>query len=227
VILTGAAMMPPWEGRYRVFVLVTQIGGAAGDCSVMVRARMMDAATYRTKFDTPEVATKVVAAGGWEAVDCGTIRLPLIEETNYDTLTCDLLFEILARRAGGASTLYISELVFVPIDEWSATLDDPVSDPVTGPSALRGATALYIDGGIIQTRTSKHQLIAGVDILMEPWYRDGSPPLLEPAKTTRLYFLMMYYPVTFGTRPLVAALGQHLTAEVFTCARYLYLRGDD
>jgi hypothetical protein len=115
----------------------------------------------------------------------------------------------------------------MPIDEWAATLDDPVSDSVTGPSALRGATSLYVDGGIIQTRTAKHQVSGAVDVLMEPWFRDGNPPALEPARLTRLYFLMLYYPTTFGVGPLLSGLGEHLAVEVFTCARYLYLRGDD
>ncbi len=227
VTLTGTNMMPDWEGRYRVFVLAIQNGGAAGDCSVMVRARMIDTSTYRTKFDTPTVATKAASSSYWEALDLGTIRLPLVEETGYDPLTCNLLFQILASRAGGAATLAIGALILIPIDEWAATLDDPVSDAVTGPSALRGGTLLYVDGGIIQTRAAKHQRIGAVDTLMEPWYRDGNPPMLEPAKATRLYFLMLHYPTTFGAGPMLVALGQHLTVELFTVARYLYLRGDD
>lgn len=219
--LTGSSKLLKWVGRYRAFVLAVQTGGAAGDCSVRLRTWIGASTAGSPKYDTPSVELKAISPGAPEVVDLGTLRLPWSEEINADILTADLIFQVMASRDTGAATLGIFGLFLMPIDELSCVADDPVSDPVTGTSALRGGSAMDIDGGILKIRAVKLQST----VLTENWPREGRPPSLEPGLLTRIYALQMYYPTAWGTGPMLCAHGKHMAVTLYAHSRYSTLRG--
>ena len=118
-------------------------------------------------------------------------------------------------------------MILLPIDEWSTVLQDPISSPTLGSSALRGDTVLDLDAGILMDRTVKYYRSGATLYAAENWYRSGEPPKLEPGRQTRLYFLLMHYPVDWGTGPFLAPLGMHLALEMRARMIYLTLRGSD
>jgi hypothetical protein len=138
-----------------------------------------------------------------------------------------LYFELHAERTTGASTLRIYDLVLIPIDLWSVELDDPVLDVTGGATALRGGSVLDLDGGVLTDRTVKYFNSAGSLYIASRWGRGGPPIKLDPGVAHGIYALMMSYPTTFGTPPMVAELGMHMAVQVYVHNQYLGLRGSD
>ena len=227
VTLAGDAILTDWIGEYRAFVRAEQSGGSSGDCRVQLRTFIHESNDYSPKFTSPVVAVAGVDEG-LEVIDLGKIQLPFSSVVNADGFTsADLIFEVHAEDTVGNATLGLYDLVLIPVDEWSVELDDPVSDSVSGASALRGGNVLEVDGGVLADRTQKY-IKSGANLyIAERWGRGGPPPMLDPGTNSRLYFLIMHYPTTFGTPPLVAPLGCHLAFEMYGQDLYLSLRGND
>jgi hypothetical protein len=229
VILTGDGKLGSWEGLYRVFLRCQQIGGAAGDCRVKLRVCLNSTATSDPKFDT-RIATLGAADKGLEVVDLGELKIAGVDVASVDGWgTLDLILQIYGQRSSGASTLRFYDLILIPIDEYALTLDDPISNSATGSSALRGNTALEVDGGIIKNRTMKMLKSGASYYPLETWTRGGAAPGIEPLRQTRLYFLMMHFPAggTWGTGPMIATLGMHLDFTLYAVPCYQALRGSD
>lgn len=229
--LTGTGRLPYWIGTYRMFLRARQVGGAAADCSVAVYTRIRGTATYNPATRTALTALGLVSSDV-ELVDLGILTLPFSPVASIDSWSgIDLIFQIYAQRASGASTLRIYDLILIPIDEWAAQYDDPLSDVATGTSALRGDSVLEVDSGIIRPRV--HKLYRDPSTLavspMETWRNGGPWPRLEPAIAYRFYFLMAHFRAsgTWGTGPMGSTLGQQLSLTLYGRNRYLFLRGDD
>jgi hypothetical protein len=235
VTLTGTDLAAAFVGEYRPFLRVAQIGGTAGDCTVRLRVVLDSTATYATGISGPEITLKGVSTDGgyFELVDMWpneSLSIPFSRFLNADSLTgADLIFEVYASRSTGSSTLRIYDLILLPVDEWAAELDDPVTDITTGSSALRGLTILDDDGGLIWDRTLKSVLSAagGTAWPAETWSRHGLPLKLDPAKDQRLYFVMCHYPEgeNWQTPPLCARPGMMLVVQLYSHNIYLEGRG--
>jgi hypothetical protein len=233
VRLTGDNILDSWVGEYRAFLRVQQVGGSGGDCNFLLRTFVGGYSSEDPHTDSAEVPT-VTADDGIEVLDMGVVRLPFAKPLNADTLSgVDVIFEVLAERNTGSSTLKIYDLILIPIDEWVVGLDDPLSDVDTGGSALRGSTALDVDGGVIAFRTSKMQKIGGNWILSENWARMGPAPTINDVETkARLYFIIMHYEDVaasgnWGQAPFFGDLGAHLSVEIYGHMNYVFLRGSD
>ncbi|MCK4816115.1 hypothetical protein KA005_10105, partial [bacterium] len=130
---------------------------------------------------------------------------------------------------GGTADINWGWIYLNPINEWSGGLNDPLTDTDDGPSALRGATLIDFDNGVLARRAQKFlvQQPANVLILGENWEYTGSLPSIEPNRQTRIYVLQLRYDTSWAVAPLIAEPGMHMTAEVFTHPGYILLRGDD
>ena len=157
------------------------------------------------------------------------LRLPFARTCNADDLGyTDVIFQIHVERTTGSATLEIVDLILLPADEGIVGIDDPVSDTTSGASALRGASVLDLDPGVIADRNLKYGFIGGDLIPIETWARMNRPiPFENLGADTRLYFVMLHYPTAWGTEPLVGTLGQHLAVEIYGHQRYSILRGSD
>ena len=233
VRFTGDDILDSWVGEYRAFIRAQQIGGAAEDTSLLLRTFISGYGDDDPHIDTAE---KDFAAfdDGFEVLDMGIIRIPFARPRAGDVLTgVDVVFEIHAARATGSSTLKIYDLILIPVDEWVVGLDDPISDIDTGSSALRGAAAIDVDGGVIAYRTAKVQKIGGEWILSENWARMGkSPTLPDVGSKHRLYFLILNYEDVdasgeFGQAPFFGSPGAQVDFEIYGHMNYLFLRGSD
>ena len=179
--LTGTAHLAEWVGRYNVYLLAQQIGGAAGDTQVRLRTMIGGSSDGYPSVSTQTIKLQAHDAG-YEVIDLGVVRIPFGEIIASDSLATDLVLQVLAERITGSATLRLAALIMMPVDEWACEIEDPLSNLTTGSSALRGSTALDIDGGILRNRTLK-QLISGSTFYpAETWNRDGAPPTIEPAK---------------------------------------------
>lgn len=233
VRFTGDDILDSWVGEYRAFIRAQQIGGAAEDTSLLLRTFIGGYGDDDPHIDTAE---KDFAAfdDGFEVLDMGIIRIPFARPRAGDVLTgVDVVFEIHAARATGSSTLKIYDLILIPVDEWVVGLDDPISDIDTGSSALRGAAAIDVDGGVIAYRTARVQKIGGEWILSENWARMGkSPTLPDVGSKHRLYFLILNYEDVdasgeFGQAPFFGFPGAQVDFEIYGHMNYLFLRGSD
>jgi len=234
VRLTGTAMLDDYWGTYRVFLRCRQVAGVVGEVSVALNVRLIGIGGANPKM---RMATKALETfdSGLEVVDCGILTLPFTQTAQADLplLGMDLIFEVYASRSAAAATLRIADLILIPIDEWSAQYDDPVADPTWGTSALRGYSALDVDGGIVRPRVIKQYSDLGLTTPtqmgpLETWRNGGPWPKIPPGRAARLYFLMCHFRAggTWGTGPLIATLGQMLAFQLYGRERYLVLRGN-
>jgi hypothetical protein len=158
----------------------------------------------------------------------GEIRLPFGELTATDELGEDMIIKILAELTTGAADINWGWIYLNPIDEWVGGLNDPLTNITNGPSALRGATALDFDNGVLARRAQKYLVQSDGDLInAENWEYTGSLPSIEPNRQTRIYVLQLRYDADWAVAPLIAETGMHMTAEVFVQPGYILLRGDD
>lgn len=224
---TGTAKLAKWRGEYRVILRAYQVGGAVGDTQVKLRVMIGATTSGNPLYETSAAVPLKTMDAGWELVDLGLLKLPLVDTMSADTLTNDLILQVFCERVTGAAVLRLADLILLPIDESSGALNDPVSDIITGASTLRGNCVLDLDGGILANRTVKYIRSGSTLYPAETWERDGRALMLNPLRQTRVYFLMCRYPTTFGTGPLLSDLGMQLAAEVFDQPIYEALRGND
>ena len=208
VTLTGTAKAGFFFGRYRVFMRIYQVGGAAGDTTVQLRTQIGGSTTAYPAYVLPQY-TSLSHDAGWELADLtgdSYLQIPFSQVVANDLSAQDLVFQIMAGRNTGTATLSMSDLILIPIEEWAVELRDPLSDTTNGTSALRGLTALDVDAGIMANRTIKLNNPSGQNYYpAETWIRGGDVGKLEPNAQYRFYFLLANYPVSWGVGPLVAA----------------------
>ena len=232
VRLTGTSKLEPYIGEYLAMVRVQQVGGVAGDIKVRLRTLIGGSAATNPKSDTVSEKTRG-ADKGPEIITLGLISLPFSRVFPGDiTSSIDLLFEIHTQRVSGAATLRIYDLILLPVDEGSVGVDDPVSDVVSGASALRGGNALDIDGGVIANRTIKQSSwpASGMGKIAEEWARMNRPiELANLGSAHRLYFVLAHYALggSWGGQPLAGNLGVGIGIKLFIVRRWAVLRGAD
>ena len=233
--LTGTNKLADWRGEYRAMLRCQQIGGDAGDLSVMLRVLIGSTDVYAPKFETKIIDMEGVDQGHEQVAlstnePGGTVKIPWLETRSIDNFAdTNIYFEILAARGAGAATLEIYGLDLLPVDKWAVELDDPLGDKINGNTALRGDNGIDIDSGLIADRTGKFVNALAAPVLVETWTRGGPPPQLNPETQVKLYFVNMHYPSggTWGTGPLIATSGMHLTAEIWEHNQYYALRGNN
>lgn len=216
-------------GEYLAMIRCEQIGGDAGDLKIMLRTFIGSTDNSAPHANSKEVKLAGVDQGP-EAVDLEFLQLPFTRAYTADSLAnTDVIYQIFAERTTGTSTLVIYDLVRIPL-AGSVGADDPISDSALGSSALRGLNALDIDAGVIDWRVLKYSIESGNLIPAEDWAVMDEPPAFKNLATkTRLYFMMLHYPVggVWGEGPLISSLGCHLSFETFGHYRYAVLRGSD
>jgi hypothetical protein len=225
-IFTGTNKLEYFRGKFEVFVLYWQDGGATGDINIRVSFIIGADTTTSPQRSTDEVAS--LMGDRWTVASLGEMELPFGEITGADELEEDLIIKVLAELTEGAADINWGGVFLCPIDEWSGGLDDPLTDIVNGSSALRGATSIDFDNGILARRAQKFLVQSDEDLIPgENWNYTGSLPSIEPSRQTRVYVLQLRYDTDWGVEPLIAEPGMHMTAEVFTHPGYILLRGDD
>lgn len=222
--LTGTGMLAYWYGAFRVFLACQQVGGAANDTRVKLRICVGSTADADPKMDTKAVKLQTHDAG-YEVVDLGLVKLPFGEIIAADSLASDLIFQIMAERLTGASTIRIGTLILLPVDLWYCQLEDPKTNISLGSSALRGNSVLDLDGGVMVWRCTKFVKVSGNLIPAENWLAKGRAINVEPATKTRIYFMMMQFPATWGTGPMLMTTGMMLAVKLYEKNRYSVLRG--
>jgi hypothetical protein len=228
VRFTGEDRLRDFAGEYRVFLRYSQTDGDAEDLSIKLRVKIGSTDEFAPAFETGEV----FSAGTYDRVlmdliPGDTLLLPFLEITNADDLDADLIFEIWAERNAGSAELNFIDLILIPADEWIADLNDPISDPASGTSAMRGLNILDIDSGIIDNRTIKSIVDNGDIVPVETWSRRSSPIEIEPNQDARLYYLIGYYTDGWGEGPFLSDNMQGFLAKIYQQACYFYLRGAD
>ena len=140
----------------------------------------------------------------------------------------NLIIKILAELTTGAADINWGWIYLNPIDEWPGGLNDPLTDTADGPSALRGATALDFDNGVLARRAQKYLVQTDGDLIhAENWEYTGSFPSIEPNRLTRIYVLQLRYDADWAVKPLIAETGMHMAIEMFVQPGFILLRGDD
>jgi hypothetical protein len=219
-------MLQYYRGKFEVFVGYWQDGGADED--INIRASFLIGTDAVTSPQRSTAQASGLLGDRFTVASLGEIELPFGEPTGVDELEEDLVIKILAELTGGAADITWGWIYLNPIDEWSGGLNDPLTDVDDGPSAMRGATALDFDNGVLARRAQKYIVQTDGDLIMaENWEYTGSLPSIEPNRQTRIYVLQLRYDTDWAVAPLIAETGMHMTVEVFVQPGYILLRGDD
>jgi hypothetical protein len=235
--LTGTNKLEDWLGEYRPMLRCQQVGGAVGDVSVKLQVTIGEITDlYAPRFETKIIDLEGVSQGHEQVAlstnePGGTLKIPWLDTKASDNFTnINVHFNIWASRvAGSAAVLRIYCLDLLPVKNWAVELDDPIGNSIYGSTALRGDNCIDIDAGLIADRTSKCINALANPVPVESWTHGGAPLQLNPETQVKLYFVNMHYPAggTWGTGPLIATLGMHLTAELWAHNQYYALRGND
>ena len=168
---------------------------------------------------------------GYEIVDLGQFSIPFLEVADTDYEDVDITFEVQAVQNTAGATVRFSDLVLIPVDEWSVVLDDPISDNNLGTSAMWGNQYLEYDSGVLGHKAGKYHLgsATATSFPAENWFYGGRPFSVEPGLATRIYFLMGHYhpSLGWGKEPVMSDPSSLLAAELRVQALYLSLRGAD
>ena len=226
VIYTGTNKLAYYRGKVEVFVLYWQDGGADGDISIKVDFTIGADAVTSPRRETDTFTS--LLGDRWTVVSLGEMELPFGEITGADELEENLIVKIYAELTTGAADINWGGVFLCPLGEWDGGLNDPLTNTDDGPSALRGATSIDFDNGVLARRAQKFLVQSDGDLIMgENWDYTGSLPSIEPSRQTRIYVLQLRYDADWAVAPLIAEPGMHMTAEVFTHPGYVLLRGDD
>lgn len=227
VTLTGSGLFDDYRGAYRVYLIAEQVGGSAGDVAVKVRFLAGSSAAGSPYVDVPSTSVATLAADkGFEVIECGIVQIPFGPTVSADSLGIDLYIEVHAERTSGSATLNLERLVLIPIDEFYCEVDDNAKrDTTSGGPALRGGTAVDVDFDVLADRTMKHTISSSTFYPTMAWNRSAAMCTLQPATTYRVYCLLMNYPTTFGTGPLVSTPGSHLAVSLHVVDSFATLRG--
>ena len=225
-IFTGTNMLQYYQGKFEVFVGYWQDGGADED--INIRASFLIGTDAVTSPQRSTAQASGLLGDRFTVASLGEIELPFGEPTTGDELGEDLVIKILAELTGGAADINWGWIYLNPISEWTGGLNDPLTDVDDGPSAMRGATALDFDNGVLARRAQKYLVQTDGDLIMaENWEYTGSLPSIEPNRQTRIYVLQLRYDTDWAVAPLIAETGMHMTVEMFVQPGYILLRGDD
>lgn len=226
VIYTGTNKLAYYRGKFEVFVLYWQDGGADEDINVKASFIVGTDAVTSPQREVNTVAS--IMGDRWTVASLGEMELPFGEITGVDELEENLIIKVFAELTAGAADINWGGIFLCPIGEWSGGLNDPLTNTDDGPSALRGATSVDFDNGILARRAQKFLVQSDGDLIPgENWEYTGSLPSIEPSRQTRIYVLQLRYDADWAVAPLIAEPGMHMTAEVFTHPGYVLLRGDD
>jgi hypothetical protein len=227
--ITLTNLLDKYAGKYQVYLLVKQAGGTAGQVKVRARVRVGGSASQYPQWFTPLTALQSID-NVLEALDLGTLVIPFIPVAAADSLaSTNLVIELSAARTSGSAELDWGCLILGPTDEWWTELKDPLSDPLTGSSALRGDNGLDVDAGVLRRRCVKNLLTAAglPQPPAETWTCTKLPNDLKTGRTYRFYALMLHGPAAgFAEEPMLATLGCQLSVQVYGHMRFQVLRGN-
>lgn len=222
-------LVDKYAGKYRVYLRIRQVGGVAGQTKVRAIAKLGGSGAAYPRWVSDLVVLQS-ADNALEFVDLGELVVPFTPRVAADSLaTTDLIFQLRALRTSGTATLDWGDLILIPVDEWSTELMDPLSDPTSGSSALRGDTGLDVDAGVLARRCTKN-LLTSAGVVRPPaetWICKVFPNTLRPNRTYRFYVLLLHGPPAgFASEPLLGTLGCHLSVQVYGHMRFQVLRGN-
>lgn len=227
--ITFDDLLDKYAGKYKIILLVRQAGGTAEQVKVRARIRIAGSASSYPQWFTPLTALQSVD-NVLEGLDLGELVVPFVPRAAGDSLaTTDLIVELSASRTSGSAELDWGCLILGPTDEWWTEFKDPLSDPTTGSSALRGDSGLDVDAGVLRRRCVKNLLTAaGVPRPpAETWTCTKLPNDLKTGKTYRFYAVMLHGPAAgFAEQPMLGTLGCHLSVQVYGHMRFQVLRGN-
>lgn len=197
-----------YRGKYQVKLVVSQIGGSAGDVDVKIgfnTVSRLDEPIWESEYVSP-VTVGAANTGASEVLDFGIMSIPggdaeaLVEEIT------NLAFIITAQAASSTPDIHFQELWLIPVDEFSVILDDPVIpfnaappisrfDSWTKSGNMQGGKYLNYDLGIvlpwprswISTIFDNSKPATNESVLLN-WITRGEPRGVEPGEDTRFYF---------------------------------------
>lgn len=234
LVTTTANTIKSYFGTYRVFVRCQQVGGSAGNTAV--QARIVHQIGSAKTFVAHEVKTeeKALAAAdaGIEVVDLGILKYPGSPISSTDEWNGKLFLSIYASRSTGSATLTIYDLVLIPINEASFTIDAPVLETGNFQACIFNDQFIELDAGIVRQRVAKTSEDTTDTAIhnkfpVATWNLHGKFPIIEPSKAYEFHFLLMKYNGAFGTGPFLAPMESSMSVEIRAHDRYTTLRGAD
>lgn len=202
---TGANILTYYRGQYRAFLAVEQVGGAAGDLRLKLRAWLGAASDGNPYVDLPEQPYTQTKDAGYEILDMGTITLGFSEYGGQnESSNLSVLFTLHAQRVSGAATLRVAGLWLIPIDEFSYEVDDGARGGYGIGRVLVSKQLLDVDYGVLLDRTCKFiDNGSGTKIAGVAWHRSTSQVRILPSWKYWACALYGRYKTTVGTGPLM------------------------
>lgn len=185
-----------WAGRYAVFVRARQNGGSANQ--ILMQLYRSGGVGVDDIPVTEQVYAELRAGAGatdaWPLSYLGEVTIPPQERVNVSPDGTGLAvnsnsafaFYLYAERTTGAGVLYVSDLIFVPVDEQCALMRDSVRIASSSRIAVCDNTGYFAHGDINPIALVNATSPGIVDRYIE---LRGQDITLKPGVTNRLYFL--------------------------------------
>lgn len=185
-----------WAGRYAVFVRARQNGGSANQ--ILMQLYRSGGSGVDDISVTEQVYAELRAGAGatdaWPLTYLGEVTIPPQERVNVSpdgtglaaNSNSPLAFYLYAERTTGAGVLYVSDLIFVPVDEECALLRDDVRIATSSRIAVVDNTGYFAHGGQTPVALVNATSPGTIDRYIE---LRGQDITLKPGVANRLYFL--------------------------------------
>jgi hypothetical protein len=210
-----------YYGRFRALLRVKQSGGNAGDIGGRLEVQ---GGGIRSQYYSPIKYTQTTAV--WETLDFGSVTLPSITVSPDENVRIVLIID-LANTNGAVASLYLYDLILIPLDEWAIDSLDSLTPTSTTSLAANYARRVDIDS-IYQPKSSIRSVIyeTVTDQIMGPYLSiAGGPAILQANAQQRLWF--------FSERAVAGALWPRRPSielghvlQTFHVSRYYSLRGN-
>ena len=212
------SLCPQWEGTYHAFVRCWQTAGTTSKVRFYLGTGTRDAAAAFTllwqggysAYLTPNLAT----AGNHSLIDLGRVTLPPGQPgMGYNLVDVRLYVQ---NTDGAAVTVWVSDLILMPVDEWAGTFY---------PTAAGVTEGYYADlDSATNPRTLVHAAVRGVsseNVLAPLQPIVNGAVQLQANAAQRIWFLFQggASPYRYGYVSTIAAV------RVFGVSRYLGSRG--
>lgn len=237
-----------WVGEYVCWVSVKQLGGAAGNVQVQLRAKtgMID------DYDYVSDVVSLKTFDAFESVAFGLVRIPNTSRPNFRTMKY-LRWELWASRtAGTAATLETFELAVIPAERLIFIHSESASNPGAGlsnqldfavrlgggatPTGIEASRQVLLDGGLIRPWPGVELEIAENTYALDNtdpaprsiWsFRSGGMYETWPGELVDVHYYMIDYGGAPNANPVSANPYLITGLEQYGVSRYRQLKGAD
>ena len=211
-ITLDSAIIGDYYGEFRAFVRTT-LDGSSTDFTLRLQVKNTAGGAAFTEESAVIEDDSIM--------DLGLVQIPGFEVSGSD-IPNQSTIEIQASAATGSSNLYIHDLILIPVDEWTADLEDLANN---NDSTLEQGRYLDFDPITIPHTNRSLVRVASNEQISARWItRINGAPILQVADKQRIWFLNMIKTST-ASDAVESPIEMAFSVRLRDAQRYLGMRG--